>query len=223
MFKGTLAILKAALEENVKKVVLTSSVVTFLGSLSENRIYSEKEWLDVNKIEKSFFSAYQKSKILAEKAAWDFYEEYKSKGKCFDFATVLPSLTLGPLLHPNNRTSIDFFLTLLDRKKDRVDGFAFPICDVRDLALAHLKVAELDEAVGHRFTILSSQRIVPAAELAEILKKAGYKVGNVQPCNSESKIDDSNMRNILKIQPIDIEKSVLDTMESLIKLGVVNP
>lgn len=218
-----MTILNAALEENVKKVILTSSAITVHNIISENRTYSEKDWIDVSTVQKSMISAYQKSKIISEKAAWNFYEKHKMNGKCFDFATVLPSFTLGPLLNQTNRSSISLFLDLFNQQLEKVDGFNFPVCDVRDVALAHLKAAELDEAVGHRFLIVSKPNFVPTKEIADILKKAGYKINNVvQPITSDAKIDDYNLRNILKIQPIDFEKTILDTAESLVQNGLIS-
>lgn len=42
------------------------------------------------------FSVYCASKIIAERAAWDFIEKEKPS---FDFATVLPAFNFGPILH----------------------------------------------------------------------------------------------------------------------------
>jgi hypothetical protein len=41
-------------------------------------------------------SAYQKSKILAEKAAWEFIEEKKKQNqKCFELVVMNPVFILG--------------------------------------------------------------------------------------------------------------------------------
>lgn len=69
--EGTVNVLEAALKNKVKKVVVTSSCLAiFLGN--EDKLNTEEDWSDVAKS-----AHYPKSKILAERAAWDFYEKHK--------------------------------------------------------------------------------------------------------------------------------------------------
>ena len=102
-----------------------------------------------------------------------------------------------------------------------------PICDVRDVALAHLKAAQLDEAVGHRFIIASDDRYLSNAEIFRIIEQAGYELNkNIDdPSNKDdyknARIDNSNMRNILKIEPTELKKSVLDMVQSFFEYGIV--
>ena len=63
--------MKAAKLNKVKKVVITSSVAAiFITGVEGQTEFSEKDWTDV-----SFAGAYEKSKTLAEKAAWDFIKD----------------------------------------------------------------------------------------------------------------------------------------------------
>jgi len=67
--------LNAAIKHNIKKVVLTSSVVAInSGLITSNSVFSEKDWSDTNKC-----NAYEKSKTLAERKAWEIVE--KNPGK----------------------------------------------------------------------------------------------------------------------------------------------
>lgn len=68
---GTLAVLRACHKHNVKKVVVTSSTVTITMKLSENQkdMYTESDWSDIE----ACYTAYDKSKLLAEKAAWEYH------------------------------------------------------------------------------------------------------------------------------------------------------
>jgi nucleoside-diphosphate-sugar epimerase len=87
---GTLFVLKAcALEDStVKRVVLTSSVASVSGDVTTHGYtYSEKDWSDPNKI-----GAYSKSKVLAEKSAWDFVKE-NSHHK-FELTTINPGFVM---------------------------------------------------------------------------------------------------------------------------------
>ena len=97
-----------------------------------------------------------------------------------------------------------------------------PVCDVRNVALAHIKAAKLDEAVGNRFMIVSAKKLWSLFEIAEVLKELGLKVAEVRQAeHQDGSIDDSNMRNILKIEPFDIKKSISDTIESLRKYDLI--
>lgn len=60
--------MKAAKLNGVKRVVIISSVaVIFITGVEGQSVFSEKDWTD-----ESIAGAYEKSKTLAEKAAWDF-------------------------------------------------------------------------------------------------------------------------------------------------------
>lgn len=67
--EGTLAVLRAAHKHRVKRVVITSSVVAIQCRIPENSMerYDESSWSDLECCD-----AYNKSKTLAEKAAWEF-------------------------------------------------------------------------------------------------------------------------------------------------------
>ena len=66
---GTLAVMRAAHKYKVKRVVVTSSVASIMVQLQINAkaSYNEDNWSDLQACK-----AYDKSKTLAEKAAWDF-------------------------------------------------------------------------------------------------------------------------------------------------------
>ena len=63
-FNGTLMVLVAAQEANVSRVVVTSSVAAMFQFGLKDKTVTETDWCPPEKA----FSAYQKSKILAEKS-----------------------------------------------------------------------------------------------------------------------------------------------------------
>lgn len=63
---GTISVLKAAQQNKVKRVVITSSVAAMMGTLIKER-YTRDDWSDPNHQD-----PYCKSKTLAERAAWEF-------------------------------------------------------------------------------------------------------------------------------------------------------
>ena len=103
---------------------------------------------------------------------------------------------------------------------------AAEISDVRDVALAHLRAAQLDEAVGQRFIVASVDRYVSTAEIFKIIKDAGYDVNkNIHdPANFDDfknlRIDNSKLRKILKIEPTDLKKSSIDMAKSFYEYGI---
>lgn len=90
---GTLFLIRACAQSGstVKRVVLTSSCAAVFGDqFIGNNTYTEKDWPNVTNL-----YPYTKSKILAEKAAWDFVKEKEKKNEsCFQLAVVNPGLVL---------------------------------------------------------------------------------------------------------------------------------
>ena len=71
---GTLAVMKGCRAAKVKRVVITSSVSAIYcvddDKWPDDDIFTEADWSDLES--KTGSQAYNKSKTLAEKAAWDF-------------------------------------------------------------------------------------------------------------------------------------------------------
>ncbi len=113
--------------------------------------------------------------ILAEKAAWNFVEEKKKAGQAvFDLAVICPTFVMGPLLSNVFGTSGTFFQMNFnsgDAPPASPDMY-FPICDVRDVALAviiHLKIC-LKINLNIRFSVFIFKHY-RAAVLPEALGK----------------------------------------------------
>ncbi len=68
--EGTLRVLRAASEAGVERVVLTSSIAAVSEGYPRDpsRVFNEDDWSILD----GEVSAYDKSKTLAERAAWDF-------------------------------------------------------------------------------------------------------------------------------------------------------
>ena len=92
--EGTLSVMKAALKHKVKRVVYTSTELTVMMKAPKNRKekYSEEDWSDLEVL-----GTYEKSKFLAEKAAWDFVNSLPD-GEKFELTTILPAFVQGPPL-----------------------------------------------------------------------------------------------------------------------------
>jgi nucleoside-diphosphate-sugar epimerase len=225
---GTLNVLNASYEANVNRVVVTSSGLAVMGSDYQNgRTYGEKDWGDENTK-----AVYCKSKILAEKAAWNFVaEKQKENKKKFELVVINPVLILGPILHDTIGTSMNRFLSVLGNKVEKIPNMYFPTCDVRDVARAHVLAAFNDEAVGKRIIIGSETNFIHMSRWAEILQKEfgphGYKIPtevdlSTPPRGEGTCLDLSNMENILRLKPTFFESTIIDMANSLIQRGFLN-
>jgi nucleoside-diphosphate-sugar epimerase len=135
---GTIAVLEACVDSTVKRVVTTSSCAAILDFSKGDAEYDETHWPEISKST----SAYVKSKILAEKASWDYIDILNEKEKTFDFCTVNPGLVVGPLLVKSTGTSQTIISSLLEGKYPSCPCAYLPFVDVRDVADAHLKALE---------------------------------------------------------------------------------
>ena len=159
---GTLYVFKACVQEGVavKRVVLTSSLAAIAGEkFIDGYTYSEKDWPKLETL-----GPYCKSKMLAEKAAWDFVREREKNGlPCFELAVINPGLVMarkrsfyykrrillikdvkkfnfqGPLLHDSDAASMELLKRLMLNKLPVIPSISLPVCDARDVAEAHFK------------------------------------------------------------------------------------
>ncbi|TGD61565.1 aldehyde reductase [Tabrizicola sp. WMC-M-20] len=157
---GTLRALRAARDAGVDRVVLTSSMVAVI---DETRGFPQDEsnWCNPDL---PTTTPYAKSKTLAELAAWDFVT--KSSG--MQLTTINPGLVLGPLLDDTYGSSVGFVKRVLGGKDPMLPNFAFPLVDVRDVALMHLRALERPETAGRRY--LATEEPVALPEMGRILK-----------------------------------------------------
>ncbi|KAH6907385.1 hypothetical protein BKA70DRAFT_1563288 [Coprinopsis sp. MPI-PUGE-AT-0042] len=108
--KGTLAILESALKckNDIKRVVLTSSFAAAASSSdpppNPPRPLTEENWnesalkaVKEKGAEAGVQHIYSASKVLAERAAWDFVEKHESEIS-WDITTFVPPMVFGPPL-----------------------------------------------------------------------------------------------------------------------------
>jgi dihydroflavonol-4-reductase len=71
---GTLNVLRACQQAGVKRVVLTSSMAAVTDSPDPKHTYTEDDWNELSSLKRN---PYYYSKVMAERAAWDFVEEVR--------------------------------------------------------------------------------------------------------------------------------------------------
>lgn len=105
--KGTIGVLESALAHgtSVKRVVYTSSCVSILRIPEQPTVFSEKDWneqavedVKANGRNATGLSKYSASKVLAERAAWEFVEKNKAR-IAWDLVVVNPPYVFGPTLN----------------------------------------------------------------------------------------------------------------------------
>ena len=164
--QGTLRVLRASAESgSVKRVVLTSSVAAVRPAHPGPRPLTEDDWADVHGDGRSQDShdPYQRSKTLAERAAWDFV---RTEGRP-ELVVINPGLVLGPVQHAAAGTSLEVVRRLLARQLPGIPRLGWAVVDVRDIAAAHRLAMEHPAAAGNRY--ICAGRHVWMRDMADIL------------------------------------------------------
>jgi dihydroflavonol-4-reductase len=158
--QGTLRALTAARDAGVERVVLTSSIVAVINE-AKGFPQDEIDWCNPDL---PATTAYAKSKTLAERAAWDFV----AKAPGMRLTTINPGLVLGPLLDDTFGSSVGLVKRILAGKDPMLPNFAFPLVDVRDVALMHLRALERPETAGRRY--IAGDAPVSLPDFGRVLK-----------------------------------------------------
>ncbi|MSY62907.1 MAG: NAD-dependent epimerase/dehydratase family protein [Actinobacteria bacterium] len=163
--EGTLRALKAAHKAGVKRVILTSSVAAIYGSeLPAGKTeFDESMWSDPSHPIGSL--AYNKSKTLAEKAAWDYIS---STAPEIELTTINPVLVAGAPLDKNFGASVSVVERLMNGKDPVLPDMSFGIVDVKDVAAMHVKAIKSKQAKGQRFIANAGSRTF--IQMAKALK-----------------------------------------------------
>jgi nucleoside-diphosphate-sugar epimerase len=219
-------------------VVLTSSVAAVANSDVSGSVFSETDWSDPSSLR-----AYSKSKVLAERAAWDFVNGLSGEKK-LELVAINPCVVIGPLITSVSGTSIETVKKLLDSRVPGLPKLLLNLVDVRDVAKAHVLALTNKEAPGNRFIITSEA--VWMQNIAQIIRNEfssqGYNIPSlalpkwlmwIASCfdstisliypmiGKEVRYDNNKMKDVLGITPIPVRDSILDSCYSLIEKGLV--
>ena len=231
--EGTLRALKAAKKANVKRVVVTSSMVSMLENADKSIKIDPNSWTNV---QAKNVSAYAKSKTLAEKSAWDFINNQTGE-HAMELTVVNPGPVFGPTLSGNlSGASLGLFTQMMTGKLPLLPQAAINMSDVRDIAKIHVLALENESAAGKRF-IVTTPNPYKFQEMAAILQSNGYPkvstrlapnfllrfLGNFDREARSMRAfigktyhgDISSTVKTFNWQPIDFEKTVVDTAKSI--------
>ena len=224
--EGTERVVSLAIKNNVKKIVLTSSVVAVSVGHTKKE-YSEEDWSFADKP----IAAYAKSKTLAEKKAWELIKNADTDTK---LTVINPSGVIGPSLTSEISSTQLIIAGLMNGRIPVNLPIHIGYVDVRDVALAHIKALENPNSDGER--IILSNIELWHKDVSKILKEGGYKapwltvsvpvakfLANVVPALKGAKRflgkdmvkNSTKAEDVLGISYIDIKKSILDDAKSL--------
>ena len=156
--------LKAARDAGVKRVVMTASTAAVAyGRGSREAPFTESDWSDATN--RADTSAYERSKTLAERAAWEWLER---EGGGLELVTICPGAVLGPILGRDFSASIEIVRKMLDGSMPGIPRFGWPIVDVRDLADLHVRAMTAPAASGR---YIAAGPFLWMADIAKALKE----------------------------------------------------
>jgi dihydroflavonol-4-reductase len=236
---GALRVLRAAVAAKVRRVVMTSSSTALADPPEPRRPVplTEEHWTDANA---PGATPYVKSKVLSERAAWDFM---KQRGGETQFAVVVPTMIIGPVLSPDLSASVQAVRRLLTGDMAGVPRLGFAFVDVRDIADLQMLAMTRPEAAGQRiagagdFTWLadagsmlrrrlgSDAAKVPTRAAPDLLVRLMSLVDPglrsvVRELNQTRIVSSEKARRLFGWMARPVEESLTDCARSLIAIGL---
>ncbi len=237
---GVLRVLRAASAAGVQRVVLTSAYGAIFAGHRDRRIpFTEEVWSDLSQPD---IQPYQKSKTLAEKAAWDFIHDDPTG---MTLATVNPVAVMGPVL------AADFFHSnlqiqdMLNGKTAVVPQVDSGYVDVRDVASLHLLAMMTPAAANQRFLATTGetlsmldvanilrahfpafatrlpQREIPTEELKLAAQSEPMLKIVASVAGTYAETSNAKAMTLLNWRPRSAETAIVATAQSMIALGIV--
>lgn len=236
---GVLRVLRAARDAGVRRVVLTSAFGAIgYGHPRRSTPFTEQDWTNVD----GGIAPYQKSKTLAERAAWQFIE---TEGGRLELSAVHPVAVIGPVLGPDDPPSLRTIRGMLNGDLPACPPFGTGWVDVRDVADLHLRAMTDPAAAGERFlaTAGPSLRVVEIARilrarlgdraakvptreiplpLARAMSVVNPKLRALRPqLGRDFDATSAKAERVLGWRPRPIEDSVVETAESLLSHNMI--
>ena len=241
--EGTTNVLTACKESGVRRVSITSSGAAITGASPDDaeKIFTERDW--PNPEQQHGF--YEKSKTMAERAAWDFVNAMPEAER-IELTTVCPGMILGPTTVNEGFFSGDVMKLFMNGAiPGGIPRIQFGVVDVREIATAHIRCIERDEAQGKRFMLtgeslwlikigeIISERYSPMGfpvqtkesnywlvKFFALFKKEAATI--VKYWGRNIKLDNSRSKEVLGIEYRPVKDSLYDMIDSLIKAGHFN-
>ena len=238
---GVLRVLRFARDAQVKRVVLTSSFGAVGMGHPKNRTEpcTENDWSNLTYPK---LDPYQRSKTMAEQAAWNFIN---TEGKGLEMAAINPVGVMGPVLASDFSHSNVQIQELLEGKVPAVPNVNSGYVDVRDVASLHILAMTNPQANGERFLATTGEtlsmldvanllrdqfpeftsklptRVIPDMVLKGLarfkpnLKMIASLTGNFADTSNAKAV------SMLGWQPRSASEAIVATAQSMLDLGIV--
>jgi nucleoside-diphosphate-sugar epimerase len=240
--EGILRVLKFAKQAGVQRVVMTSNFgAVGFSQTDKSRETTEDDWTNTRL---KGLSVYEKSKALAEKAAWDYIN---GEGQGLEFATINPVAILGPSLGGHVSGSFHLLQNLLNGKMKAIPNIPLNVVDVRDVADLHIRAMVTPGANGQRF-IATANGQISLPQIAVLLKSSRPQVSGRVPekvmpgwvlklaavFNHQAKealvliamnrnVSNAKAKKILGWQPVATqEQTILEAVDSMVQYNLIN-
>lgn len=244
---GTLNVLRTCLKHGVKKVVLTSSFSAIHCQQPQKVIdgmhtHTEEDWSDEFS---ENFVPYSYSKMIAEKATWQFVEDHQADN-VFELIVINPTILIGPALSEGVSQSVQGILDVIDGKFFGIIDMVLAFVDVRDVAAAHILALENPSARGRFLCCAQDGGQMKMRGLIRMLKEYGFKPPDMDlshpvvtqmiklltrlmdgqmgqfvrhALGQNYRISNRKIREELGCSFRPVEESVKDTLDDLVKWG----
>lgn len=236
---GTLRVLRFARDAGVRRVVVTSSFAAIgYGNPPRATPFDEADWANTASPD---VQPYMKSKAIAERAAWDFWQR---EAHGMELAVVNPTGIFGPTLGAD-LSSLVIVQRLLNGDMPGTPRLSFAIVDVRDVADLQLRAMTHPKAAGERF-LATAEEVLSMHEIGLVLRRRLGKAARHVPrwelpnwlmrlvalrdpmvrmilpqLGIVRRATGAKARRLLGWAPRTAEEAILASAESLIRLGLV--
>jgi nucleoside-diphosphate-sugar epimerase len=238
---GALRVLRAACNAGVKRVVLTSAFhAVGFGQPHTDRTFTEDDW---SPVEGPGVDAYGKSKILAERAAWEFMA---TADGTTELTTLLPVAVMGPVMGNEISGANHIIQRSLNGQMPGYPNIYIPIVDVRDVAAAHVAAMTAPGVAGLRVLIANGEPAIAMKRIGTILIEHFGNAADRVPTrtipnfvvrltalfkpefrsvaadlNYVKKVSDDRARQLLGLQPRTSASAIIAAAESMIARSLV--
>ena len=162
--EGTQRIMRAAEAAGVHRMIMTANFgAVGFSNLDQQRITTEQDW---TKLDQPGLSLYERSKLVAEKQAWQFAH---SDGHQLTLTSINAGAMLGPALNAHISGSFGLVKNLLNGNMNRVPNIDVAVVDVRDVAAMHLLAMQTPAAADQRFIAVADKEI-SLPQMAELIR-----------------------------------------------------
>jgi len=227
--KGTINVLESCKKAGITRVIVTSSSAAIVeqdiytnSEKYEGKIFTEKDWNTTATLEGA---PYFLSKVLAEKAAWEYCEKNDIK-----LTTINPNFVMGPPLSPRtDSTSVGMIMAIMKGAflKDGLPNQPYGIVDVRTVAEAHVLALEKKEAENERIFV-GGNNAVTCLDLTNYLRLdqhlAAFNMANhfAAPVKGYPTSDNSKAVKLLGLRFKPPAVAVIELGKFLLDNGIVD-